>query len=222
MLFLKDRRFMQEIRKRLENFISDPDVLVKIDGFIIILKKYFSFNETAYDQIQEALIFSAQKHQHQTRRNRKTPYIVHPIGVACQLLETGNVRDPEVLIAALLHDTVEDTHTTLDEIRAIFGEQVASFVAEVSDDKSLPKARRKELQIEKAPYKTHGAAQIKLADALCNLIDLTEEPPFNWSQTRKENYCRWAQSVTNSLPKVNLPLKQKVDEAISRFWESHH
>ncbi len=80
------------------------------------------------------------------------PYINHPLEVANLLANVGKIEDYDVLIAAVLHDTIEDTDTTEEEIAEMFGETVCGYVAEVTDDKSLPKARRKELQIEHAPH----------------------------------------------------------------------
>ncbi len=127
--------------------------------------------------ILDAIVFAAEKHQLQTRKDlEKTPYIIHPIAVANTLLTIGNVRDRDILIGALLHDTVEDTDTTFEEIEQGFGNRAAGFVREVTDDKSLPKQDRKKLQIEHAAYKSAGAAQIKLADKLYNLNDLIKSP----------------------------------------------
>ena len=166
-------------------------------------------------RILTATIFSATKHQFQIRKDPEgTPYIVHPIGVANLLLEVGSVRDPDIIIAALLHDTVEDTDTSLEEIEDYFGARVRDFVDEVSDDKSLSKKERKRLQIEHAPNKSAGAAQIKLADKMYNLRDLRDNPPLDWEQKRITEYFTWAKSVVNNLPWVNGVLKKAVDEVI--------
>lgn len=102
-----------------------------------------------------------------------------PFDVAQLLSDVGGVRDVHVLLAAILHDTIEDTRTRPDEIRDNFGEQVLDLVLEVTDDKSLPKPDRKRLQIETAPYKSHGAKLIKLADKCCNVRDIVSMPPDN-------------------------------------------
>jgi guanosine-3',5'-bis(diphosphate) 3'-pyrophosphohydrolase len=120
-----------------------------------------------------ALAFAADRHRGQRRKDvDASPYINHPIAVAQALAEIGGVVDAATLVAALLHDTVEDTDTTLDEIEAWFGAEVRGLVAEVTDDKSLPKQRRKELQVEHAPHRSPKARLVKIADKLANLRDV--------------------------------------------------
>src|SRR4051812_21430981 len=117
----------------------------------------------------DALAFAADKHSEQRRKDAAaTPYINHPIFVARVLLREGGLYDPSLLLAAILHDTVEDTDVTLDELRARFGSEVASLVSEVTDDKSLDKAERKRLQVEHAPHASVKARQLKIADKICN------------------------------------------------------
>ena len=129
-------------------------------------------------QLLEAIRFSAEKHRHQRRKDdARSPYINHPIEVVQLLWEVGGVRDMDVLLAAVLHDTVEDTDTRPEEISAKFGETVLSLVMEVTDDKNLPKQERKRLQIETAPGKSYGAKLIKLADKACNIRNLISMPP---------------------------------------------
>jgi guanosine-3',5'-bis(diphosphate) 3'-pyrophosphohydrolase len=151
-----------------------------------------------------AAAFAADKHRNQRRKDRaRTPYINHPLAVARVLAEEGGVKDPQILAAAILHDTLEDTETTLKELQCEFGAHIARLVAEVTDDKSLPKQRRKQLQIDHAPMKSKGAALIKVADKICNLRDLRDSPPKHWTVKRKRNYCDWAMKVVTRLPKTN-------------------
>lgn len=172
-------------------------------------------------RILDAVAFAAEKHQFQTRKNAlRTPYIVHPVAVAYHIVTVGDVRDPDIIIAALLHDTVEDTNTSFDEIRASFGERVERFVRELTDDKSLPKMERKQLQIVHAPHKSAGAAQIKLADKWHNLNDIMNHRPVDWSDERVDAYFKWAARVVNALPWVNAPLKIAVDDTIHRYWHT--
>ena len=146
------------------------------------------FSETT-GQLLEAIRFSAEKHRNQRRKDsEQSPYINHPIEVTQLLWEVGGVRDIDVLLAAVLHDTVEDTDTRPEEIRERFGVQVLSFVMEVTDDKSLPKAKRKRLQIENAAHKSYGAKLIKLADKSCNVRNLVTMPPKDWSLERRQEY----------------------------------
>ncbi|MFL7870366.1 MAG: HD domain-containing protein, partial [Anaerolineales bacterium] len=136
-------------------------------------------------QLFEAIRFAADKHRDQRRRDgAKSPYINHPIEVVQLLWKVGEVRDMNVLLAAILHDTVEDTDTRPEEISDRFGDEVRSLVLEVTDDKSLPKARRKRLQIEHAPHISFGAKLIKLADKSCNVRNLISMPPEDWSLER--------------------------------------
>lgn len=109
-------------------------------------------------------------------------YIIKIVGVAHILTAEGNISDPEVLQAAILHDTVEDTNTTFDEIEKEFGVSVRKIVAEVTDDKSLPKMERKRLQIEHASASSHNAKLVKLADKLYNLRDLQQSTPEGWTK----------------------------------------
>ena len=134
-------------------------------------------------------------------------------------MKTGNVRDTSVVIGALLHDTVEDTQTTFEEIENKFSKSVATLIREVTDDKSLAKEARKRLQVINASHKSKGAAQIKLADKLYNLNDLTNNPPKEWTQERIDRYFEWARSVVDRLPSVNDGLLGAVDEVINSYWE---
>ncbi|CAJ1049890.1 guanosine-3'%2C5'-bis(diphosphate) 3'-pyrophosphohydrolase MESH1 [Xyrichtys novacula] len=126
----------------------------------------------------ETVNFAAEKHRNQRRKDPdKTPYINHPIGVARILSHEGGVTDIQVLQAALLHDTVEDTDTSPAELEEKFGSVVAGIVQEVTDDKSLPKQERKRQQVEHAPHCSHQAKLVKLADKLYNLRDLNRCTP---------------------------------------------
>ena len=162
-------------------------------------------NELA--QLLEAISFAAEKHRNQRRLDHeKSPYINHPIALGVLLVQEGAVEDVEVLQAAILHDTIEDTNTTYEELRVRFGERVANIVAEVTDDKNLPKEVRKQLQVEHAPNKTPEAALVKLADKTCNLRDIAATPPADWSLERRREYFDWAKRVVDNLPRVNEKL----------------
>lgn len=161
-----------------------------------------------------ALAFAAHKHRDQRRKDREaSPYINHPIALAHLLATTGGIDDTVVLQAAILHDTVEDTDTTLAELAAAFGEKVASVVAEVTDDTGLPKATRKELQVEGAPHKSPEATLVKLADKTCNLRDMAASPPAGWPLARRREYFEWAKRVVDRLPESNADLRAAFDAA---------
>lgn len=159
-----------------------------------------------------ALRYAAEQHSEQKRKDKKgSPYINHPIAVMETLWRSG-VRDAAVLIAALLHDVVEDTSSTEEEVRSRFGNVVADLVMEVSDDKTLDQAERKQAQIEHAPHLSPAAKQIKLADKSCNLYDLVHAPPEKWSTERSREYLAWAESVVAAgLRGVNASLENHFD-----------
>lgn len=164
--------------------------------------------------IFRALRFAADKHRLQRRKDREgSPYINHPIDLANVLVDEAGVTDAVVLVAAILHDTVEDTDTTLDEITAAFGADVSDVVAEVTDDKSLPKAERKRLQEVHAPGASFRAQQLKLADKIANLRDISARPPEGWSLDRRREYFEWAKRVVDGLRGRHARLEAIFDEA---------
>lgn len=164
-----------------------------------------------------ALAFAARKHRDQRRKDHHaSPYINHPIALADSLVNEGGVTDTTVLCAALLHDTVEDTETTVEELEQTFGATVAGIVAEVTDDKSLAKAERKRRQIEHARHLSDAARLVKLADKIANLRDLIEQPPAGWSEARQREYFDWAGHVVDGLRGVHPGLEAVFDELRQR------
>ncbi|XP_043934215.1 guanosine-3',5'-bis(diphosphate) 3'-pyrophosphohydrolase MESH1 [Protopterus annectens] len=161
----------------------------------------------------EALDFAAKKHRCQKRKDPEgTPYINHPIGVAKILSHEAGITDITVLQAAVLHDTVEDTNATFSEIEEKFGVLVRQIVEEVTDDKSLPKLQRKQLQIEHAPHCSHQAKLVKLADKLYNLRDLKRSTPVGWTEKRVQEYFVWASQVVKGLRGTQPILEERLDE----------
>jgi len=168
----------------------------------------------------QAINFAAKKHSAQKRKGAdEQPYINHPLEVINLLASAGNIEDYDVLIAAVLHDTIEDTETTEEEITRLFGANVCGMVLEVTDDKSLPKAERKQLQIEHAPHLSDGAKRIKLADKISNIRDVTENPPDGWSKERRLEYVEWGENVIDGLRGVNLNLEKRFDETVAEARE---
>jgi guanosine-3',5'-bis(diphosphate) 3'-pyrophosphohydrolase len=166
----------------------------------------------------KALAFAAHKHRDQRRKDAEaSPYINHPIALADVLVNEGGVTDHEVLCAALLHDTVEDTATTHEELVDAFGSRIARMVAEVTDDKRLPKQDRKRLQIEHAPHLSDGAKLVKLADKICNLRDVAEHPPAKWDLARRREYFEWAKRVVDGLRGVHPRLEAAFDAAYAKI-----
>jgi len=171
-------------------------------------------------QLFEALAFAAHKHRKQRRKDvEASPYINHPIALARTLTVEGGIVDTKTLIAAVLHDTVEDTDTTFEEIQAMFGAKVADTVREVTDDTRLDKAERKRLQIEHAPQMSKRAALVKLADKTSNLRSATLSPPADWSLARRRGYLDWARAVAAGLRGVNPWLEQQFDRAAAELEE---
>ena len=174
-----------------------------------------NYSEQDMSSILAAIHFSADKHRNQRRKDAEsTPYINHPIEVAGLLWRIGNVRDISVIIAALLHDLIEDTKTTPDEIASRLGERVLSMVLEVTDDKRLPKSERKRLQIEHAPHLSDEAKQIKLGDKICNVRDIADSPPKDWDAQRRRDYLDWAEKVVEGIRGCNPPLEAFYDEVL--------
>ncbi|MDA8382549.1 MAG: HD domain-containing protein [Betaproteobacteria bacterium] len=168
-------------------------------------------------KVLRAALFAAEKHKNQRRKDAEaSPYINHPIALANVLANEGNVSDSEVLCAALLHDTIEDTDTTIEELRTHFGEAITAIVLEVTDDKSLPKDERKRLQVIHAPHASLKAKQVKLADKICNLRDILTSPPADWSLERKRAYFDWAAQVINGARDAHPGLASIFDQLYAR------
>jgi len=139
--------------------------------------------------------------------------------VAELLWRVGEVRDVDCIVAAILHDTIEDTATTPDELQELFGARVRTLVEEVTDDKSLPKAERKRLQIEHAPSLSEGAKQIKLADKIANIFDVAFAPAPDWSLERRREYLDWAENVVAGLRGCNPRLEENFDDVLQKAHE---
>jgi GTP diphosphokinase / guanosine-3',5'-bis(diphosphate) 3'-diphosphatase len=166
--------------------------------------------------IIRASAFAADKHRNQRRKDADaSPYINHPIALANTLAQAG-IGDPMVLVAALLHDTIEDTDTTADELAGVFGPEIAAIVLEVTDDKSLPKAERKRLQVTHAPHLSARAKLVKLADKICNLRDVSDSPPYDWPLERRREYFDWARQVVAGLRGTHTGLEQLFDAEYGR------
>jgi guanosine-3',5'-bis(diphosphate) 3'-pyrophosphohydrolase len=166
-------------------------------------------------EVLRALVFAAGRHRDQRRKDsQKSPYINHPLDVVEMLWRVGAVRDCVTLVAAALHDTVEDTGTQPEEIELEFGPEVRGVVMEVTDDKSLPKEVRKQLQIEHAGHKSLRAKQVKLADKITNVRDMLVSPPADWPETRRREYVIWARAVVAGLRGANPALEAEFDRVV--------
>ncbi len=164
--------------------------------------------------LPRAVDFTAHNHVNQRRKGESAePYINHVIEVAPMLAGATGGRDRELVIAGVLHDTIEDTNTTHEDIERAFGGEVANLVAEVSDDKSLEEGVRKRLQVERAPHKSDRAKMIKLADKTSNLRAIVASPPTSWTPERQRQNFEWAREVAHGCRGVNQRLEIWFDEA---------
>lgn len=165
----------------------------------------------------DALAFAADKHRRQRRKDAEaSPYINHPIALARVLSVEAGLADARLLVAAVLHDTLEDTETTYEELRERFGQTVAAVVLEVTDDKMLPKEERKRLQIEHAAHISRRAKLVKLADKICNVRDVAANPPHGWPLERRREYFDWAKQVVDRMRGTHRRLERLFDEAYAR------
>ncbi|UYW29427.1 HD domain-containing protein [Methylorubrum extorquens] len=166
--------------------------------------------------VSRAADFAARRHADQQRKGAaREPYVNHLAEVASLLAETMGEPDAALVAAGWLHDTLEDTQTDREELERLFGPRVASLVAEVTDDKSLPKAERKRRQVEAAPHKSAGAKAIKLADKTSNFRSLTASPPEGWERQRIADYIAWAQEVVAGCRGTNAALEDRFDRAVA-------
>jgi guanosine-3',5'-bis(diphosphate) 3'-pyrophosphohydrolase len=167
----------------------------------------------------QALVFASRKHRLQRRKDqRASPYINHAIDVAAILADCG-VADTVTLQAAILHDTIEDTETTGEELQELFGPLVRRIVEEVTDDKALPSRERKHLQVLEAPDLSPQAKLVKIADKIANARDMGESPPTGWSQDRREEYLLWTEEVVEGCRGVSPVLESRYDVVLDEALE---
>ena len=174
----------------------------------------------AIHTVLQAAHFAAIKHAGQKRKGAAAePYVNHVLEVAG--LVAGAIAQPDVnlIAAALLHDTIEDTNTTREELTAAFGSDVTELVLEVTDDKTLPDAERKRRQVEHAPHLSVRAQTIKIADKISNLRGILESPPADWDRSRKEVYFLWGKQVVDGMTAPNPALRHQFDAVFERFQE---
>jgi guanosine-3',5'-bis(diphosphate) 3'-pyrophosphohydrolase len=175
------------------------------------------FDEDDLGLLLKALAFAAHKHRDCRRKDAgATPYINHPIALANILCNEARVTDIEVICAALLHDTVEDTDTTAEDLEREFGASIRDLVLEVSDDKGMDKPARKQHQVDHAAHISDRAKLVKLADKISNLRDVSGCPPAHWDLERRRQYFDWAKQVIDRLRGVHPGLEAIFDEACTR------
>lgn len=171
---------------------------------------------THMETVLKAAAFAAEKHRKQRRKDvEASPYINHPIQLA-HILVQHDIEDPIVLAAALLHDTIEDTNTTFEELEIVFGYEIAHVVAECTDDKTLGKKERKQAQIDHAAKMTRRAKLVKLADKIANVNDISDAPPAGWSLERKREYFDWAKRVVDQVRGTHAGLEARFDSEYAK------
>ncbi len=176
--------------------------------------------EKGYAAILKALHFASIKHKNQRRKEEEAaPYINHLIEVAELLTRIGQIDDLLVLQSAILHDTLEDTQTTPDELESLFGSEIRHVVEEVTDDKNLLKEERKRLQVLHAPHLSGRAKLVKIADKISNVQAVTRTPPKGWSVERRREYLDWTSKVVDGMRGSNSRLEEYYDGALSAGLE---
>ena len=168
-------------------------------------------------KLMHALEFASRKHKDQRRKDvDASPYINHPISLANILCNEGHVTDVDVICGALLHDTVEDTDTTEEELEKEFGKTICNIVMSVTDDPALCKAERKQAQIDHAAHASGEAKLVKLADKISNLRDVAINSPENWSLERRQEYFDWAKQVIDEVRGVHSVLESLFDDVYAK------
>ena len=168
-------------------------------------------------RLARAYEFAARYHTEQRRKGVKAePYINHLAEVALLVSESTDGADANLVLAAVLHDTIEDTKATYDDLVSAFGQDVAELVKEVTDDKTIPKAQRKRLQVEHAPHLSPRARMIKIADKTSNLRSVLHSPPVDWSPERRRRYFAWAKTVVAGARGVNRAIEAAFDAEYER------
>jgi (p)ppGpp synthase/HD superfamily hydrolase len=171
--------------------------------------------------VLQAADMAARWHVHQRRKGiAQEPYINHLLEAASLVTEATGGADPNVVIAALLHDAIEDQGVTSEVLASEFGQRVADIVIEVTDDKSLAKAERKRKQVESAAHKSRDAKLIKLADKTSNLRAVANSPAPDWSVERRLEYVEWAKAVVAGLRGTSPRLEEQFDDAAVRAIRS--
>ena len=175
------------------------------------------FDESELKTLLKALAFAAHKHKDQRRKDvNASPYINHPISLADILCNEAHITDIETICGALLHDTVEDTETTAEELEEVFGREIGTIVMEVTDDTSLTRAERKQAQIDHAAGISDKAKLVKLADKISNLRDVIDNAPADWSLERRQAYFDWAREVIDRIRGVHPDLEALFDAVYAR------
>ena len=169
----------------------------------------------------DALNFAAEKHQYQRRNGYdRLPYINHLIKVVKTMMEVAQVTDEVILLAAILHDVIEDTDLTEEALAYRFNPKTAAIVRELSDDMTLEHAKRKQLQIVRAKGLSKAARMIRIADKVCNMRDLMSYPMIEWSVEKKRAYVKNSIQVVDEIRGTNAALENWFDETVEAINQS--
>jgi hypothetical protein len=182
-----------------------------------IVSKWEKDPEVDLYKLLTAINIASKYHCPQTRKDGTTPYIIHPLGVAISLYEEGQIKDTDVLVAAILHDSLEDTAlaNNKDLLVKIFGSRVMGIVEEVTDDISLPSHEKKQRQIDHAPHMSYGARLVKLADRLYNVRDC--KTSGIWTREKVLTYLSWGDKLLGAMRGTNESLEKALeDELVSQ------
>lgn len=155
-------------------------------------------------------MYAIEKHACQKRRDG-SPYVAHPFRVAESVRSIGGVTDPEVVMAAMMHDLIEDTDVEYDDLVKLFGRRVADLVASLSGDMRLPKPERRAEVIERARRGSTEVKTIRLADRLDNLLDMA-----GFSPGRKREYLEGSEQTLEACRGANAALEAALERAIAR------
>lgn len=162
--------------------------------------------------LSKAIVFASHAHAGQYRKDGNTPYINHPLEVMNLVVMHVDRPQDDVLIAAVLHDVVEDTNVTSAEIKHMFGGHVARLVAELTDDKSLTKEERKRIQLQEVHTLSPDGKLLRLCDKICNVYDILYAPPGDWDIRRRMDYLKWSKAVVDRIRGVHPLLEKRFDE----------
>lgn len=181
-------------------------------------------NEINLIELFEALSFSADKHRLQKRKDATgTPYINHPLGVARNIAFLDSLTGKEksdIINGAILHDTIEDTDTTYEEIQIRFNKEVADIVQEVTNKKELSSEESKKYELERAKTLSLPASLIRISDKIENIKDINNLQPVNWEKWRKINYCEWAKALVDNIKIEHVAVKQLKNLFLQRYYET--
>ena len=164
-------------------------------------------------RLTKALLFAAEAHRNQRRKGAaQEPYLNHLIEVVDLVVQATGGTDMDMVIAALLHDVVEDTPTTYEDVAASFGERVTELVRENSDNMSLPKAERRRARIAAMALKSREARIVKMADVISNLRAIAVSPPAGWSAERKLGYLEGCRQLVDAGRGTEATIERIFDE----------